>query len=33
MKDFEYAWWKDRPGTFAATPKGDPIALVKKVFE
>lgn len=33
MKDFEYAWWKDRPGTFSATPKGDPIALVKKVFE
>ena len=33
LKDFEYAWWKDRPGTFAATPKGDPIALVKKVFE
>jgi alpha-N-acetylglucosaminidase len=33
LKDFEYAWWKDRPGTFSATPKGDPIALVKKVFE
>ena len=33
MKDFEYAWWKDRPGTFAATPQGNPVALVKKVFE
>ena len=33
MKDFEYAWWHDRPGTFSATPEGDPIALVKKVFE
>ena len=33
MKDFEYTWWKDRPGTFAATPSGNPIELVKKVFE
>ena len=33
LKDFEYAWWEDRPGTFSATPKGDPIALVKRVFE
>ena len=33
LKDFEYAWWHDRPGTFAATPQGDPIALVRKVFE
>ena len=32
MKDFEYAWWKDRPGTFAATPKGQPVDLVRKVF-
>ena len=32
LKDFEYAWWHDRPGTFAATPQGDPIALVRKVF-
>ena len=33
MKDFEYTWWHDRPGTFPSTPSGDPIALVKKVFE
>ena len=33
MKDFEYTWWKDRPGTFPATPSGNPIELVKKVFE
>ena len=33
MKDFEYAWWHDRPGTFPATPQGDPLALVKKIIE
>ena len=33
LKDFEYAWWHDRPGTFSATPVGDPVALVRKVFE
>ena len=33
MKDFEYAWWHNRPGTFPATPSGNPIELVKKVFE
>ena len=33
MKDFEYTWWKDRPGTFSATPTGNPIELVQKVFE
>ena len=33
MKDHEYAWWHDRPGTFPATPQGNPIDLVRKVFE
>ena len=33
MKDFEYAWWAERPGTFAATPQGNPVDLIKKVFE
>ena len=33
MKDFEYAWWHDRPGTFASQPVGDPVAFVQKVFE
>ena len=33
MKDFEYTWWHDRPGTFASNPVGDPVAFVKKVFE
>ena len=33
MKDFEYAWWHDRPGSFPATPQGDPIELVKHVIE
>ena len=33
MKDFEYAWWHERPGTFSATPVGDPVALVREVFE
>lgn len=30
-KDFEYAWWKDRPGTFTSTPRGNSIALVKEI--
>ena len=33
MKDFEYAWWAERPGQFAATPAGDPVALVRKIME
>ena len=33
MKDFEYNWWKDRVGSFNATPQGNPIELVKKIFE
>jgi alpha-N-acetylglucosaminidase len=33
MKDFEYAWWAERPGTFASTPKGNPVELVRKVFK
>ncbi|MBR0499740.1 MAG: alpha-N-acetylglucosaminidase [Bacteroidales bacterium] len=33
MKDFEYAWWAERPGTFSATPTGNPVELVRKVFE
>ena len=33
MKDFEYAWWHERPGTFASKAEGDPVALVRKVFE
>ena len=30
MKDFEAAWWQQRPGTFQATPSGNSIELVKK---
>ena len=33
MKDFEYEWWAKRPGTFSAKPQGNPVELVKKVFE
>ena len=33
MKDFEYKWWSERPGTFASTPNGDPRAAVRKVLE
>ena len=32
MKDYEYSWWKERPGSFPAHPQGDPVALVKKVL-
>lgn len=32
LKDFEQAWWADRPGTFPSTPKGDSIALVRKAI-
>ena len=32
LKDFEYAWWHNRPGTFSATPVGEPVELVRKVF-
>ncbi len=31
-KDFEYAWWKDRPGSFSPTPRGNSIALVKEII-
>ena len=33
MKDFEYAWWHDRPGTFSANPQGNPVELVKQLFD
>ena len=33
LKDFEYKWWSERPGTFASTPNGDPRAAVRKVLE
>ena len=33
MKDFEYKWWKERPGTFSSTPNGDPKAAVRKVLD
>jgi alpha-N-acetylglucosaminidase len=33
LKDFEYAWWSERPGIFASTPNGDPKAAVRKVLE
>ena len=32
MKDFEYAWWAERPGKFADKPAGNPVELVRKVF-
>ena len=32
MKDFEYAWWAERPGKFADKPDGNPVELVRKVF-
>ena len=33
MKDFEYAWWSERPGTFASKPVGNPVELVRTVFD
>ena len=33
LKDFEYAWWSERPGRFAASPSGDPVELVRKIIE
>ena len=33
MKDFEYSWWHERPGTFSAKPQGNPVELARKVFE
>ena len=33
MKDFEYAWWHDRMGTFPATPQGNSIELVRTILE
>jgi alpha-N-acetylglucosaminidase len=33
IKDFEYDWWAHRPGTFPATPSGDPVAAVKEVLD
>ena len=32
-KDFEYQWWAERPGKFAATPQGDPVELVSRILE
>ena len=32
MKDHEYNWWHERPGTFSAAPVGEPVELVRKVF-
>ena len=33
MKDFEYDWWANRPGTFSATPQGNPVELVRHILE
>ena len=33
LKDFEYEWWAERPGTFASTPNGDPKAAVRQALE
>ena len=32
-KDFEYSWWKDRPGTFNSKPEGNSIDIVKKIIK
>jgi hypothetical protein len=32
IKDFEYDWWANRPGTFPSTPSGDPVAAVKEAL-
>ena len=32
IKDFEYDWWANRPGTFSATPSGDPVAAVREAL-
>ena len=32
-KDFEYSWWKDRPGTFISKPEGNSIDIVKKIIK
>ena len=32
VKDFEKAWWAERPGSFAASPSGDPVAAVRKML-
>lgn len=33
MKDFEEAWWKDRPGEFSPVPEGDPKEEVTAIVE
>jgi len=33
MKDFEQAWWTERPGKFPASPSGDPVELVRAIME
>ena len=33
MKDFECAWWSERPGTFSSKPVGNPVELVRAVFD
>ena len=32
LKDYELAWWSERPGTFPDTPHGDPKAAVQKIL-
>lgn len=32
-KDLEYAWWKDRPGTFTSVPVGNSVEIVKKIIK
>ena len=32
IKDFEYDWWANRPGTFPSTPSGDPVTAVKEAL-
>ena len=31
-KDWEYAWWHDRPGSFPSEPVGDGIALARQIL-
>ena len=33
VKDFEKAWWTERPGTFASVPAGDPIAAAAETLK
>jgi alpha-N-acetylglucosaminidase len=32
IKDFEYDWWANRPGTFSSTPTGDSVAAVREAL-